>query len=104
MTTQTLPAVAVSVFEVYYRGSWPWSTARMACFTTDTAGLIAAEPGVWLRTGKRGPEVYTIGGWKPVAHGDYVVRYGHDPAMTAVLAAGYVHEHYSREPGRDTAG
>lgn len=101
MTTQTLPAVAVSVFEVYYRGSWPWSTARMACFTADTAGLIAAEPGVRIRDTNRGPVIDTHKGQRPLRHGDYVVRLG---SLTDALAAEYVHANYSREPGPDTAG
>jgi len=91
----TRRAVAVSVFEVYRRSSWPWTTARMAQLTMDAADLIAAEPGVLLREGRRGLELYTLDGWQPIQPGDYVVRYGHDPAMTAVAGAEYVHANYT---------
>jgi len=94
--TLTAPATT-TVFESYRSDRWPYGTFRMAQVTTDTAGLIAAEPGVILRPRRGGWEVFSRGAYKPAAEGDYIVRFGSDPYFTAVVTTEYVHANYTRE-------
>ena len=87
----------MAVFEVHRRPD-PFPCAfRMAQLTEDTFEMIRAEPGVLLKRDGRGYRLFARGGWKPVAVGDWIVRFGHDPYCTDSISPEYHDRHYTSE-------